>query len=447
MTVDIAVDSAHAPAVMRELKSVESVRSRAERVYALGVAHKLDHFDLATDKIPAVAQYVVDIIRRDYAAPTDVPPHSRWRHFDVGGVARVTQLLGKWAEQGVSTHEQARRLLDLFVVSVLLDAGAGSQWTYHEASTGKAFGRSEGLAVASLDMFLTGLFSSDAKVPHQVDAQGLSQLTADALAQGFQVATDNPMVGLEGRCQLLQRLGQCLLDQPIYFPPSTPGQQPRPGDLLDYLVAEAGGQSLVPVTTLWDLVINGLAGVWPPTRTLVNGQSMGDVWVCPSLRSAPGAPPSVDQLVCFHKLSQWLTYSLMEPITQVAGLTFQGVELLTGLPEYRNGGLFVDLGVLTLKEADKQRGLPASRVADPAERVPTFAIDDPVVAEWRALTVVLLDQTAAQVREILKLTPDQLPLAQVLEGGTWKAGREIAAKYRPKTRGPPIAILSDGTVF
>jgi hypothetical protein len=55
----------------------------------------------------------------------------------------------------------------MFVVSVLLDAGAGSQWTYHEKSTDLKVGRSEGLCIylnilglASYDMFLNQCFSS-----------------------------------------------------------------------------------------------------------------------------------------------------------------------------------------------------------------------------------------------------------------------------------------------
>jgi hypothetical protein len=48
----------------------------------------------------------------------------------------------------------------LFLVSVLLDAGAGNAWAYTE-NGGEKFGRSEGLAIASLDMFLAGFFSSD----------------------------------------------------------------------------------------------------------------------------------------------------------------------------------------------------------------------------------------------------------------------------------------------
>jgi hypothetical protein len=43
----------------------------------------------------------------------------------------------------------------------------------------------------------------------------------------------------------------------------------------------------------------------------------------------------------FHKLSQWLTYSLLEPF-EWAGVPVHGLDALTGLPEYRNGGLLLD---------------------------------------------------------------------------------------------------------
>ncbi|KAK9764179.1 hypothetical protein K7432_008522 [Basidiobolus ranarum] len=136
----------------------------------------------------------------------------------------------------------------------------------------------------------------------------------------------------------------------------------------------------------------------------------------------------------------------MEPMNQVMGIKFDQVEKMTGLPEYRNGGLFVDLGVLTLKKEDYERGL-AQQDQSGAEKVPKFAAFDPVVVEWRALTIVLLDMTAQKIRENLGLSKEELQLASILEGGTWKAGREIAAQLRPQTKGPPIAIISDGTVF
>jgi len=49
--------------------------------------------------------------------------------------------------------------------------------------------------------------------------------------------------------------------------------------------------------------------------------------------------------VPFHKLSQWLAYSLIEPL-EAAGIAVDGLGDLTALAEYRNGGLLVDLGVI-----------------------------------------------------------------------------------------------------
>jgi hypothetical protein len=65
--------------------------------------------------------------------------------------------------------EKTKRLLDLFLVSVLLDAGAGNDWTYRDEASGKSFSRSEGLGVASFNMFMEGFFSGDAHQPHRVD--------------------------------------------------------------------------------------------------------------------------------------------------------------------------------------------------------------------------------------------------------------------------------------
>lgn len=59
----------------------------------------------------------------------------------------------QWEGAGVEKVEITRRLVDLFFVSVLLDAGAGDHWRYTEPDTGNMYERSEGIAVASLDMF------------------------------------------------------------------------------------------------------------------------------------------------------------------------------------------------------------------------------------------------------------------------------------------------------
>jgi hypothetical protein len=69
----------------------------------------------------------------------------------------------------LDTKEKCKRVIDLFLVSVLLDAGAGSQWAYTEEDSGQTFSRSEGLGVASVHMFMDGIFSGSASQPYRVD--------------------------------------------------------------------------------------------------------------------------------------------------------------------------------------------------------------------------------------------------------------------------------------
>lgn len=117
----------------------------------------------------------------------------------------------------------------------------------------------------------------------------------------------------------------------------------------------------------------------------------------------------------------------MEPMSRLLQIRFAGTELLTGLPEYRNGGLLVDTGLLTLKEADMKRGLAAFRNnsmlkgQQTVEVIPLFATDDDVIVEWRAVTIGFLDELLIEVNGLLGLTgADQLSLAQMLEAGSWK---------------------------
>lgn len=144
----------------------------------------------------------------------------------------------------------------------------------------------------------------------------------------------------------------------------------------------------------------------------------------------PLSPPAEpwENIVPFHKLTQWLCYSLMVPMTKLLHIHFAGAELLTGLPEYRNGGLLIDTGLLTLREADSKRGLEAYRrnamvEGQPnMEVVPLFNVSDDVIVEWRAVTVGLLDELLGEVNRMLglKTKGDALTLAQMLEAGTWK---------------------------
>ena len=386
------------------LRSPRAIRERCRALLELGTAGLLKHFRVDMDRLPAVADYVLAVTREAY--PTlDIPVHSRWGHFDVGGVRRNAELDARLAS--LPRAERARAKLDLVITSVLLDAGSGPTWKYVEPGGG-TYARSEGLAVASFRMFLAGAFSSDPGQPLRADAEGLQRLTLESLARGFQVTEANPLAGLEGRLALLQGLGRAL---------------PRPGALYDMLAAWG---PRVPAAEVLGRVLESLGSIWPGRITL-DGVNLGDVWHHPVM----GAEGSPDSLVPFHKLSQWLTYSLLEPLEE-GGITVTNLDALTGLPEYRNGGLLVDLGVLVPRDG----------------RLLTDAFppgSEPIV-EWRALTVALLDEVAKLVRERLGMTAEQLPLAKVLQGGTWSAGRKIAAEKRPGGT-PPIRIESDGTVF
>lgn len=187
----------------------------------------------------------------------------------------------------------------------------------------------------------------------------------------------------------------------------------------------AGNNKKVRIEKLWEAVMS-LGQIWP-ARIQINGVQLGDVWPCADLTDLG----NFENLVPFHKLSQWLTYSLIESIESSLDVTIEGVELMTGLPEYRNGGLLVDYGLLQLKPEQIQRG--TVQVGE----LPCFEGSDPLIVEWRALTVIYLDKIKEKVEARLN---KKLLLAQVLEGGTWTAGREIAAKLRPKDGGPPIII-------
>ncbi|KAL9099925.1 MAG: hypothetical protein Q9163_004639 [Psora crenata] len=432
------------------LRSINSVRERSRLVYQRAKRNQLYHFDVDASKFGDTAHYVVSIIKRDYGPDYhNIPAHGRWQHFEAGGRPRVGQLLATWPST-IDKQEQTRRLLDLFLVSVLLDAGAGTRWSYKSKESGKLYKRSEGLAVASLEMFKAGYFSSDSSNPCQVDSAGLARLDLSQLTRGLQVSETNPIAGLEGRAGLLDRLADALSNS-TYF-----GRLGRPGHMLDYLLShpstEASSVPIITVPTLWSVLVNGLSSVWPSTRTSIDGVSLGDAWPCSSMPSSPPALPW-EAIVPFHKLTQWLCYSLMTPMTKILKVHFAGIELLTGLPEYRNGGLLVDTGLLTLKEKDYQRGVQAYKAnamikGQPnMEVVPLFPTEDDVIVEWRAVTVGFLDDLLVEVNGILGLSgPDKLSLAQMLEAGTWKGGRELAEVSRPNTKEPPIMIVSDGTV-
>ncbi|KAJ7856918.1 hypothetical protein B0H13DRAFT_2357184 [Mycena leptocephala] len=243
-------------------------------------------------------------------------------------------------------------------------------------------------------MFTAELFSGDKERPYQVDATGLASLTLAALASAFQVTPENAIVGLEGRPPLLTRLADAF----------SLGQTRAPGELVECLQTQSSstpdGQTEVLMTALWHALITGLLPIWHPGRASLGGVPRRCAGVC-SRRCLPRL---------LHKLTGWLAYSFRELLERVlAWRITHGAqeELQTGLPEYRNGGLFLDLDVLRLR---------------------TTHSPSPALGEN--------DRT----------------LTQMLESATWTDGRAIAAQLRPAQEGkegkegggPPI---ENGTVF
>jgi hypothetical protein len=424
---DLSPATHDAPAAARHplaaLHDPATIRLRCAAVLRSVEAGVSPSFLLRRERLADAADRVAALTRAR-SPSLQVPPHSRWRHFEAGGVDRKAELDALLA--GRSAAERARAHFDLAVVSVLLDAGAGARWRYTEEATGLAFTRSEGLGVASFRAFLAGVFSATEGDPLRADASALARLDAGTLRRVFHSSADNPMVGLEGRAALLSRLGETLQEVAALT-----GQAGRPGLIFDRLTARGTLPSASATALLRELLIL-LAPAWP-SGSRVLGLPAGDVWPhrWAGMASAGGTDRMTEGHVPFHKLSQWLAYSLIEPL-QWAGVAVSGIEALTGLPEYRNGGLLIDAGVLAPRDARL-----LARTWKPA---------DELIIEWRACTVVLLDELATLVRQRLGVDEAALPLASVLEGGTWAAGRELAAELR-EGGAPPLRIDSDGTLF
>ncbi len=256
----------------------------------------------------------------------------------------------------------------------------------------------------------------------RADAAALARVDTATLTKGFQIGPGNTLVGLEGRAALLRSLGELALSRPVIFARE---DGPRPGGFFDHLAAKAENGTIPAPLILSELLLQ-FGAIWPSRLTL-GGVPLGDCWRHPVMTT----DDATSELVPLHKLSQWLAYSLIEPLQQ-AGFTVADIDGLTGLAEYRNGGLFLDTGALVLR--------------DPADAARAHEVGAPLVVEWRALTVALLDRLALAVRARLNRSAAELPLAKILQGGTWATGRELAFARRADGS-PPLKIISDGTVF
>ncbi len=404
------------PAI-RDLWAVEAVRERSNDLLELGERDALEHFAIDESRLDPAARLVAEVTRERHP-DLRVPLHSRWRHLEGGpdGAGRWNAVAG---DAGLAGAERARSAVELAVVSVLLDAGAGSTWRYRDEFTGKEIGRSEGLAVATFDLYRQGTLSSDPARPLRADARGLAGIDRTAFARAFQLDERNALSGVGGRVRCLRALGRAVAARPEFarwIEPSG-GAVRRLGHLFDHIRANAP-EGRLPARDLFRMVLSALRGVI--------GRALGDVWFHAGIRR----PGPTDRILALHKLFQWLTWSLIEPLGE-GGVAVTEIHALTGLAEYRNGGLLLDAGVIA-----PRRPLP-DRALSPG---------DPIVVEWRGLTVALLDRLRPRVAAKLGLAESDFSIGQLLEGGTWWAGRRIAEDLR-EGGPPPIRTVSDGTVF
>jgi hypothetical protein len=402
------------------LLSSAAVRRAAHDMLEDGLAGNLDHWSVDPDRLPETGRFVAEVTREAYPA-LQVPFHSRWRHFEAGGIPRWrAAVIGRhWANDAA----QARAAFDLAIVSVLLDAGSGGQWRFTEFQTGQSYASSEGLGVASFHLLAQGALSNDPSDPWRADAERLVRFTRSDLEKAFQVSGANPLAGVDGRVTLLNRLGEACLANASLFASE---DHPRPGGFADSLAAQSPHDTIQAPEILRCLLDN-LGSIWP-SRLSIGETPLGDTWLYERWRRANDP---LSAYVPFHKLSQWLTYSLIEPLIQ-RGIDVEAIDGLTGLAEYRNGGLFIDMDVLRLKQ--------------PSQAAIIHPVASPLIIEWRALTIALLDRLLPLVRDELGVSAERFPIASMLEGGSWAAGRRIARERR-SDGSPPLAIASDGTTF
>ena len=401
--------------IAESLFTATVVRERCREIYELARHDELKHFQLEQQNFSATTKLVINTISEMYPNHT-IPFHSRWRHFETGGVNRWKQLTDRLT---LENTDRLRVKTEVTILSVLLDGGAGASWHFKDPLTGQILTRSEGLGVASLLAYFDGAFSSDPQSPLQADMNGLSSFNKASLVKYFQITKSNPLVGLSGRVALINGLGKVISKNCNSFSGS---------ELLGNLridTASSEERKSIDAAELLKHILKTFCDIWPG-RIHIGGIPLGDVWH----HSAISRNDDTNLLLPLHKLSQWMTYSLLE-VYESENFLIENHNKLTGLAEYRNGGLFLDTELLRLR--------------DPAATSKEHYPSDELIVEWRALTVALLDEIAIRIRHDLKMNEKSLPLIKILEGGTWQAGRKTAQTLRKGH--PPLRVISDGTVF
>ena len=400
------------------LLSATAVRESCGAVFATIEGGESAHFLWRPERLAAVTDRVVAALQPRAPAPP-LLPHGCWRHFAAAGVDRWGAAA---PAAGSDRRARARVRCELALASVLLDAGASGAWRYVDAPTATTLAGAEGIAVATLRMYLAGLFSADRRSPLRIDAAALATLDASRLGAGFGAGAANPLPGLAARVAVLRRLGEVAAATTAVF--DAPA---RLGHLFDHLEAQAV-RAVLPAALLLRALLRALAPVWP-SRLRVDGIPLGDCWRHPAAR-IDGAPAAAQGFVALHRQALWLAMSLVEPLEE-AGIGVTGQDELTALADECNGGLLLDAGVLVPR--------------DPAQQSGILRVNDPAVVEWRAATVAGLGLVADRLRPAPGAGATPVP-PRVLAAAVRSAARQLAAELRPGGD-PPLRVDVDGGYF
>ena len=185
--------------------------------------------------------------------------------------------------------------------------------------------------------------------------------------------------------------------------PAVFGAPARLGNLFDYLRAHASDGRIEAGFVLRTLLV-ALGPVWPG-RMVLDGVP---------LETAGGTPPppAAGPAAQAHAVAD-----LFDAGTAGGGLTVTGTDALTGLPEYRNGGLLYDFALMVPRDPGFAGHAPHGRRAGHRRMAGLDRVGPRPVAQG--------------VRDALGLSAEAFPLARVLEGGT---GRLAGAS--PPSGGP-----------
>ena len=168
-----------------------------EAIYALAVRGELEHWSLDETRLDDVAERVVRATRAAYPDVRAIPCHSRWRHFSAGGVDRVRALDERLAplrdEQRLASQLRSRRH----------ERAARRRGRASGGSTGRRTGRRTPGPRASRWRAMTSSSRAPSRTTRAArrfarTPRALGARRSPRSRAGCKSAADNPMVGVDG---------------------------------------------------------------------------------------------------------------------------------------------------------------------------------------------------------------------------------------------------------